>query len=146
MIYTGSGDSGRTWVGRLRVDKDCEYVELVGDLDEAVSLLGETVALYPETAELLEPVAKTLMDVSSYIGTGGKKLPDVSTGRWEELIDELWAEAGPINRFILRFTDPAAAKVHHARAVLRRAERRYVEAMKKHPWLDRSVLKLLNRL
>ena len=145
-IYTGDGDEGKTWVGRMRVDKDCEFVELVGDLDETVSLLGTIASEYPEIVEYLEPLMRTLMDISSYIGTGGKKYPDFDVKEWEERIDELWSKAGPINRFILRFTDPLAAKVHYTRAVLRRAERRYVEAMKEHPWLDRRILKLLNRL
>ncbi len=144
MIYTGTGDEGKTWVGRLRVDKDCEFVELVGDLDETVSLLG--VVLSEGGPEELEEVIRVLMDVSSYIGTGGKKYPGVDVREMEKKIDELWKEAGPINKFILRFTDPVAAKIHLARAVLRRAERSYVNAMKVRPWMDRAVLKLLNRL
>lgn len=146
MIYTGSGDEGKTWIGRMRVGKDCEFVELVGDLDETVSLLGTIVARYPEVKEEIEPLMRLLMDVSSYIGTGGKKYPEFSVEAWERRIDELWGEAGEISRFVLRFTDPVASEIHLARAVLRRAERRYVEAMKNHPWLDRDVLKLLNRL
>ena len=144
MIYTGKGDGGKTWVGRMRVDKDCEFVELVGDLDETVSLLG--VVLSENGPGELEEVIRTLMDISSFVGTGGKVRPEVDVKRWERRIDELWREAGEIGRFVLRFTDPVAAKIHHARAVLRRAERSYVEAMKEHPWLDREILKLLNRL
>ena len=146
MIYTGTGDEGKTWVGRMRVDKDCEFVELVGDLDETVSLLGSILAEFPDLKDELEPLMKLLMDVSSYIGTGGKRYPEFSVKDWEERIDKLWSEAGEISRFVLRFTDVSASKIHHARAVLRRAERRYVEAMKEHPWLDRNILKLLNRL
>lgn len=143
-IFTGTGDGGKTWVGRMRVDKDCEFVDLVGDLDETVSLLG--VILSEGGPGELEDVIRVLMDVSSYIGTGGSKLPDTDVSSWEDRINRLWREAGELNRFILRFTDPTAAKIHHARAVLRRAERSYVNAMKKHQWMDRSVLKLLNRL
>ena len=145
-IYTRSGDSGKTWIGRLRVDKDCEFVELVGDLDETVSLLGVILSENEELRDEIEPVIRSLMDVSSYIGTGGKRFPSFNIPELEEKIDRLWNESGPLSRFILRFTDPTASKIHHARAVLRRAERRYVEAMKTHPWLDREILRFLNRL
>jgi len=144
VIYTGGGDRGKTWVGRMRVDKDCEFVDLVGDIDEAVSLLGLVVS--EGGPQELAEVIRVLMDVASYIGTGGKKRPNMSVEKWEKRIDELWREAGPINKFIMFFTDPVAAKIHLARAVVRRAERSYVRAMKVHPWLEKDVLRLLNRL
>lgn len=144
VIHTGTGDGGKTWVGRMRVDKDCEFVDLVGDIDEAVSLLGLIVS-EGGPSELLEAV-EVLMDVASYIGTGGSKRPVIDVEYWEKRISELWREAGPLNKFVMFFSDPLAAKIHLARAVVRRAERSYVRAMKVHPWLEKSILKLLNRL
>jgi len=144
VITTGGGDKGKTWIGRMRVDKDCEFVDLVGDVDEAVSLLGQIVA-EGGPAELLE-VIKFLMDVASYIGTGGNLRPTIDLKYWEKRTEELWREAGPLDKFVMVFEDPMAAKIHVARAVVRRAERSYVRAMKAHPWLEKDILKLLNRL
>ncbi len=145
-LYTRRGDAGETDVGTVRIKKDCDYTEAIGELDELSSLLASIASRWPETADLLDPILRDIYRINAYLATGGRVDHGVDPSTLERRIDEMWKELPPLSRFVLRFTDPAASAIHHARAVCRRAERRLVSLTKNRRWVDRKVLAYVNRL
>ena len=129
-IYTRTGDDGST--GLLtgeRVAKTDLRIEACGVVDEMNSLLGVARAANPS-----EPVDKVLVRLQNELFALGASLaargadrflPDESLVPWlEGGIDEMSEELPPLKHFILPGGSPAAAAIHVARAVCRRAERR----------------------
>lgn len=136
-IYTRTGDDGSTALGsRQRVPKDSPRVRAYGSVDEVNSLLGLALAqgLSPRLAESLPPIQNQLFHLGaelSFPPDEGKevKIPrieDRHISGLESLIDELNAQVGPLENFILPGGAPGAAALQVARAVCRRAERRLV--------------------
>jgi len=131
-VYTKTGDSGETNIGKERRPKDCPEAEVIGEIDELASLLG-VVGAEMEDPKEVENIISVLMRLNS--------AEDL-----EKRIDEMWAETGELNRFILRFTDPLASEIHYTRAVCRRVERRLVAFAKDKKWIDKRALAYINRL
>ncbi len=144
-VYTKTGDSGETYVGRERKPKDAPVVEVIGEIDELVSFLGVIASEVAESKEL-EEIIGTLMQLNAHIMSEGEYTFEKSTVRLERRIDELWSEAGELHHFILRFTDPLASKIHYARALCRRVERKLVAFARSNEWVDRRALAYVNRL
>ncbi len=144
-IYTKTGDSGETSIGTKRKPKDCPEAEVIGEIDELASLLGIIAAEMEDSAEM-EKIIATLMQLNAHIMSDGKYAFNGSAEELEKRIDEMWSETGDLNHFILRFTDPLAAKIHYARAVCRRAERKLVAFARGKDWLDKKALAYVNRL
>lgn len=145
MLYTGRGDRGETRAGKGCVPKDSETVEVIGEIDELVSLLG-VLASESEKCREIERIISDLMSLNAHIVSGGEHRFRGDVGWLEERIDSLWREAGELNRFILRFTDRLASTIHYARAVCRRVERRLVGFSRRAGWLDAGTLAYINRL
>jgi cob(I)alamin adenosyltransferase len=137
-IYTRTGDGGKTrLVTGAAVTKADPRVEAYGAVDELNAVLG-LVRL--ETAEdgLLDPilarVQNDLFDLGADLATpdlggdGGPALRIVEgqVKRLEDEIDRLNADLPPLSSFILPGGSRAAAMLHLARTVCRRAERRAV--------------------
>ena len=74
------------------------------------------------------------------------KLAEEPIAILEKRIDALSEEAPPLQRFILPGGSPAAATLHIARTVARRAERQTVSLMKEIEDVSPVVQKYLNRL
>ncbi len=144
-VYTKTGDSGETQVGAKRVPKDCPDAEAIGEIDELASLLG-VIAAEMEDPKELETIIATLMQLNAHIMSEGKHAFNGSPKDLEKQIDEMWEETGELNHFILRFTDPLASKIHYARAVCRRVERKLVAFARDNAWLDQRALAYINRL
>ena len=139
-IYTRTGDEGETGLfGGPRVRKDAQRVEAYGAVDELNAVLGSAVAALAETGlrAMLIEVQSTLFDLGGELATptvrervaAGQLAPQVpveSIERLERWIDELEEDLEPLTQFILPGGAPAAASLHHARTVCRRAERRAV--------------------
>lgn len=144
-IYTRGGDKGKTNIGAKRCPKDCPNVEVMGEIDELVSLLG-VVASRLEDPKEMEKIIGTLMGLNAHIMSEGKYAFKGDVDFLEKRIDEMWKEMGKLTHFILRFTDETASLIHYARAVCRRVERRLVAFAKANEWVDKNALAYVNRL
>jgi cob(I)alamin adenosyltransferase len=134
-IYTKTGDAGETHLGDMsRVSKNDPRLHAFADVDEANSVLGVALALgAPDerVAELLRTVQNDLFDVGADLCT--PVTPDPAypplrvtpayTERLEAACDEYNETLPKLNSFILPGGTPAAALLHQARVVVRRAER-----------------------
>jgi cob(I)alamin adenosyltransferase len=142
-IYTKTGDRGETGLfGGGRVPKDHARVEAYGEVDELSSTLGLAIvhlerAEEGELAAGLRQVQVDLFTVGAVLATpspadGGREssyIPTLDPARVEALerwIDAADAELEPLKSFILPGGTEAAAALHLARTVCRRAERRVV--------------------
>jgi len=161
-IYTKTGDRGETGLfGGQRVAKDHARVEAYGDVDELNSLLGVAIAQLQGTgetamAEALGSVQSDLFTVGANLATpapedGGREssfIPVLPEGRVQALeawIDAAEEELEPLKSFVLPGGTGAAAYLHLARTVCRRAERRVV-ALSHQATVGEEWLVYLNRL
>jgi cob(I)alamin adenosyltransferase len=160
-IYTRSGDAGLTALGTgERRRKDDLRIEAYGTVDEANSFMG--VARFalmkaPERAALavtFAAIQNDLFDLGADLCTpesaGGRERLRVrqdQVDRLEREIDALNAALAPLTSFVLPGGSEAAAAVHVARAVVRRAERLMV-ALAAAPGekVGAPALKYINRL
>jgi cob(I)alamin adenosyltransferase len=155
-IYTKSGDGGETGLfAGPRVRKDDLRIEAFGTVDELNAALGvvRTEALPAEIDLLLGTVQHALFDLGAELATPdpqsrGTNL--ISTNRVEQLehaIDFFEARLPPLQAFILPGGCRAAAQLHVARGVCRRAERRVVTlANQPAVSLSPQVTAYINRL
>ncbi len=129
-IYTRGGDQGETGLpGGIRLSKDAGRLEACGTVDELSSLLGQVRAVgLPESLDsLLERLQRELIDVGTELASPDS--PRIGPDLIESLeaqIDQYEETLPPLRDFILPGGTPAAAALHVARAVCRRAERRLV--------------------
>lgn len=156
-IYTKAGDDGTTGLlGAGRVRKDDPRIEAYGTVDELNALLGLARASGGLDADLDSLVARVQDDLFA-VGSAladpnplGKFHNAVSEGHATKLeaeIDRLEAELPPLTQFILPGGSPAAAQLHLARTVCRRAERLVVH-LARQPGVDvpQHLVAYLNRL
>jgi cob(I)alamin adenosyltransferase len=155
-IYTKSGDQGETGLGNgLRVRKDHPRVVAYGEVDELNACLG--IALFVEGLpgrDLLRDIQNDLFDVGGDLcfpigdtEEAGKNLR-VTAGQVEKLekaIDRFNEYLEPLRSFVLPGGSAAAAHLHLARTVCRRAERTVVTLMAAER-INPQVLIYLNRL
>src|SRR5262245_15478518 len=158
-IYTRTGDTGETMLfGSGRVRKDDVRVEAMGTVDELNAALGvaRMELLRSGTApDDLEPlvahVQHRLFDLGAELATpspaghGTNLVSNSHVAILETAIDRFDAGLEPLREFILPGGVPAAAQLHVARGICRRAERRVVELMSREP-LRGEILRYLNRL
>ncbi len=131
-IYTRTGDKGDTGlVGNERRVKYDLRVEAYGDIDETNSTIG-MARLYTKGAAdaMLKRIQHDLFDLGADLATPYGKGEDkalritaIQVKRLEIEIDSLNVELKPLNSFVLPGGSPAAAMLHVARTVARRAER-----------------------
>ncbi|HET9948402.1 MAG TPA: cob(I)yrinic acid a,c-diamide adenosyltransferase [Longimicrobiales bacterium] len=159
-IYTRTGDRGDTALfGAGRVGKGHVRVEAMGSVDELNAVLGWVLAQPLSAAERgrLERVQHDLFALGAELATPeppeGRprpRTPGLGEGRVEELerwIDEVTAGLPELTAFVLPGGVPAAAALHLARTVCRRAERAVVRLAEAEPGsVDAAVLAYLNRL
>ena len=138
-IYTRTGDNGTTGlVAGPRRKKHDLRVESYGEVDEAnccIGLVRQHLAGHPDLDAMLMRIQNDLFDLGADLATPetGKKLDyeplriaQVQVDRLETEIDLLNADLEPLRSFVLPGGTPAAAALHLARTVARRAERRIV--------------------
>lgn len=132
-IYTKTGDDGSTglWGGN-RVPKDAARIHAYGTVDECNAVIGVARTMIAPGGELdamLEAVQNRLFAVGADLATPGETSPAIpricpeDSAAVEQWIDRLEAQLPPLKRFILPGGTPAAAWLHLARTVCRRAER-----------------------
>src|SRR4051794_414005 len=170
-IYTRGGDKGEASLGDgSRVPKQARRVEAYGTVDEANAAIG-LARLYvgagadagvdPDTDAMLGRIQNDLFDLgadlctpedgrrksSGQAGGGGGALRIVAAQvkRLEREIDAMNAGLRPLDSFILPGGTPAAAYLHLARTVTRRAEG-LVGALPADEPVNPEAVKYLNRL
>ncbi|MFO8072771.1 MAG: cob(I)yrinic acid a,c-diamide adenosyltransferase [Polyangia bacterium] len=152
-IYTRTGDEGGTSLfDGTRVPKHAVRVEAYGAIDEANSWVGVALSFSEDAllAGVLEFFSHRLYNCSSNTATppgAGEKRAGVSerdVAALERAIDRLEERAGEIGGFVLPGGCRAAALLHVARTVCRRAERRLCQ-LAEIEQVDPTVLELLNR-
>lgn len=132
-IYTRTGDKGDTSLfGGSRIAKDDPRIEAYGSIDELNSSIGMARANWPSSpidAEL-HHVQSDLFEIGAYLAAPGTdRFRSVNAHRIDDLeqaIDSIEANLQPLKTFILPGGAAAAAQLHVARTVCRRAERRVV--------------------
>jgi cob(I)alamin adenosyltransferase len=153
-IYTRAGDGGETSLGDgSRVPKlDCR-IGAFGAVDELNSALGVVLAereLPGLLREPLELVQNELFDVGADLCvpfgvTDRLRVEQSQVDRLEALCDELNAELPMLKSFVLPGGTEAAARLHVARTICRRAEREALAADGEYG-INPLVLSYLNRL
>jgi cob(I)alamin adenosyltransferase len=142
-IYTRTGDRGQTSLfGGTRVAKHDARIEAYGTVDELNSFLGAVPGID-------QNIQADLFEIGAHLASPGtSRFPGVDPSRIEALeraIDEMERELSPLTTFILPGGSPAAAQLHIARTVCRRAERR-VTALEDDSPATQSTIAYLNRL
>ncbi|HJK95298.1 MAG TPA: cob(I)yrinic acid a,c-diamide adenosyltransferase [Polyangiaceae bacterium LLY-WYZ-15_(1-7)] len=155
-IYTKTGDEGRTGLfGGERVSKTSARVWAYGEVDELNSALGLVRSQLDsdELDTLLSAIQCELFDIGAELAsTPGRRekgsmplIDEPAVTRLEEAIDRHQESLPPLETFILPGGTPAAAHLHLARTVCRRAERRVV-ALTTEDAVRPILLRYLNRL
>ncbi|TKX61288.1 cob(I)yrinic acid a,c-diamide adenosyltransferase [Halorubrum sp. ASP1] len=151
-IYTGRGDEGETDLRDMsRVSKSSHRIEAYGSVDEANALLGTVRPTgHDDVDDLLETVQNHLHIVQADLANPDPDPDDPQveidhTAELEDRIDAFDEELEPLQSFILPGGGEAGAALHHARAVVRRAERRVVDLARSEP-INEAVVTYLNRL
>ncbi|MGO9107729.1 MAG: cob(I)yrinic acid a,c-diamide adenosyltransferase [Thermoguttaceae bacterium] len=154
-IYTKTGDTGETGLpGGGRVPKDATVTEVCGTIDELNTVLGMArAARVPDDVDrLLDRIQSDLFDLGAEVAQLGAdghspcRIDAADIRALEEAIDQFDAELPTLRNFILPGGTFAAAELHFARAVCRRAERCLVGLMRESPALSSEILVYLNRL
>ncbi|HXT07649.1 MAG TPA: cob(I)yrinic acid a,c-diamide adenosyltransferase [Roseiarcus sp.] len=158
-IYTRTGDAGDTGLGsgQRRVKYDAR-VAAYGEVDELNSVIGLARLQTRDNIDLarieavLTRVQNDLFDLGADLcvpptegETGGLRVTPGQTEALEHAIDDLNAELQPLRSFVLPGGSPAAAALHQARTVCRRAERAIVLLAGKES-VGAPVIAYVNRL
>lgn len=155
-IYTRTGDDGTSGLvdGSRRAKHDPRFVA-IGEVDELNSVIGfAALSLDGESLDAFRRIQNDLFDLGADLATPGSDFaPSEMVLRvvpaqveWlEGAIDRLNAGLAPLTSFILPGGSEAAARVHLARAVARRAERAATALADAEP-VNPAALAYLNRL
>lgn len=159
-IYTRTGDKGMTRLasGAARYKFD-PRVEAYGTVDETNACVG-MARLHTRADQRLDAmlarIQNDLFDLGADLATPegppsksrhALRILDTQVSRLESEIDALNADLSPLTSFVLPGGSPAAAALHLARTVCRRAERAMVAlARKDGEVVGESAIKFINRL
>ena len=157
-IVTKAGDGGKTRLATGEpVSKAGARVEAYGAVDEANSALG-MARLYTTADPLLDPILERaqndLFDLGADLATPETDKPlgyeplriqESQTLRLEAELDALNEKLTPLTSFVLPGGSPAAAHLHLARAITRRAERAIVHLSETEK-VSPEAIKYCNRL
>lgn len=151
-IYTGRGDEGRTDLhGGTRVAKTDQRIEAYGTIDECNAHVGAArPSGYDDVDGYLAAAQHHLHIVQATLANPDpdEDAPAIGADHVETVegwIDTCEEELEPLRSFVLPGGSDVGAKLHLARAVCRRAERRTV-ALAERADVERALLVYLNRL
>jgi cob(I)alamin adenosyltransferase len=149
-ITTKTGDGGETGlIGGRRVPKDHPLLECLGTIDELNAFLGDAGAAATAgettagTGKIIAGIQEELFTVSGILAGSGAPAPGEE--RLGALIEELEAGQPKFTAFRIPGAGPLSAKLHIARTVCRRAERRLV-SLDRLGELPEGILPWFNRL
>ena len=159
-IYTRSGDDGSTGLGSgARVPKHDLRIAAYGTIDEANAAIGmarlHISGQMPGLDNILARIQNDLFDAGADLcipedkaeKSESLRIIPAQIERLENEIDALNEKLEPLKSFILPGGTPAAANLHMARTITRRAERLIAElAAKGNEHVNPLVLKYMNRL
>jgi cob(I)alamin adenosyltransferase len=156
-IYTRTGDKGDTALGSgKRVAKFDPRIEAYGTVDETNALVG-VVRLHTAGLELDQMLARvqndlfdlgadlTIPEDGSEMAAKALRIADTQVDRLEREIDQMNEKLQPLRSFVLPGGSPAAAHLHVARTVCRRAERLMVKLAQSEK-VSAAAIKYINRL
>jgi cob(I)alamin adenosyltransferase len=159
-IYTRTGDDGTTGLvtGERRTKSDLR-IETIGAVDELNAFIGASRAT-ADTSDVLQQmlgrIQNDLFDLGADLATPETnpapafevlRILSEQVDRLEREIDQLNADMAPLSSFVLPGGSEAAARLHVARTVCRRAERLTVALTEKaEERISPTVVKYLNRL
>ncbi len=154
-IYTRTGDKGETALGDgTRLPKHALRISAYGTVDEANAAIGlARLHTDGEVDAMLARIQNDLFDLGADLcvpesgkrGGNALRIIDAQVDRLEREIDAMNAELKPLTSFVLPGGTPAAAHLHLARTIVRRAERLIVELSEKEK-LGAAAVKYVNRL
>ena len=157
-IYTRTGDDGTTALSTgERRDKFDLRVEAYGTVDEANACIGLALLHLAQDDPLageLRGFQNDLFDLGADLATPDTqrdlgweplRVTQEQVDRIERAIDRFNARLQPLRSFVLPGGSPAAAYLHVARTVVRRAERRMVE-LSRHEKVSGEAIRYTNRL
>jgi cob(I)alamin adenosyltransferase len=152
-IYTRGGDAGQTSLGDgSRVSKLDLRLAAYGTVDELNAAVGVVLAADPPESirDVLVRVQNELFDLGADLSVPldkGQRLrvEQPLVDRLEQDCDRFNAELPELRSFVLPGGTPAAAQLHVARTVCRRAEREAIRAAQEHELSPLTVV-YLNRL
>ena len=160
-IYTKTGDKGTTGLGDgTRLAKHALRVEAYGTVDETNAAIG-LARLYTGADSELDPmlarIQNDLFDLGADLcvpeakdednakSQGALRIVEAQVVRLEAEIDRMNEALEPLTSFVLPGGTEAAAHLHLARAIARRAERLMVALSEKEK-VSAAALKYINRL
>lgn len=154
-IYTRGGDKGQTSLGDgRRIAKDDLRVDAYGTVDETNAVIGlARLHTDGESDAMLARIQNDLFDLGADLCTpedgrkseGALRIVDAQVERLEQEIDSVNAGLQPLSSFILPGGKPAAAYLHLARTVARRAERLMVSLAQREA-VNEAAVRYVNRL
>ena len=160
-IYTKTGDDGTTGLGNGERRKKYDLrVAAYGSVDEANATIG-MARIYtkednPELDGMLQAIQNDMFDLGADLATPeAEKPPEYEqlriipsqVERVENEIDQLNSKLEPLRTFVLPGGSPAAANLHLARTITRRAEREIVELSEdKSEKINIQALAYINRV
>ena len=160
-IYTRTGDAGTTALGTgERVPKHSARIAAYGTVDETNACIGVArIHVRDEHADvdaMLGRIQNDLFDLGADLTVPERgqaparerlRVSDAQVKRLEDEIDAMNSELSPLRSFVLPGGSAAAAALHVARTVCRRAERSMVElAGQPDEGVAAPALKYINRL
>ena len=160
-IYTKTGDAGETGLAAGgRVSKTHPRIEAIGAVDETNAAIGVVRTAFDEgdadLEAILSRIQNDLFDLGADLSTPDTgepleyeplRITEGQVQRLEADIDALNADLEPLKSFILPAGRPAAAHLHMARVICRRAERRIVAlAETEGETVSKAARLYLNRL
>jgi cob(I)alamin adenosyltransferase len=157
-IYTRTGDDGTTALGsgerRAKYDLRIEAYGTVDETNAAIGVARLHAAEAPPIDAMLGRIQNDLFDLGADLAVPereGKaerlRVVAAQVERLEREIDALNADLAPLSSFILPGGSPAAAHLHVARTICRRAERVMVElASRPNERVSPAAIRYVNRL
>ncbi|OYU71284.1 MAG: ATP:cob(I)alamin adenosyltransferase [Alphaproteobacteria bacterium PA2] len=157
-IYTRTGDGGTTGLANGQtVSKTDLRVAAYGDVDETNSCIGLARLHTSGTVldEVLGRLQNELFDLGADLATPARadeaegvvlRILDSQVARLEAEIDQLNSDLPPLTSFVLPGGTPAAAGLHLARTIARRAERAVVALAESGQSVSPAAQRYINRL
>jgi len=152
-IYTKGGDKGTTSLGTgKRVPKHDPRVAAYGTVDEANAAIGiARLHAEGELGAMLARIQNDLFDLGADLcrpdieNQEGLRIVETQVERLEREIDAMNAKLAPLNSFVLPGGTAAAAHLHQARTIVRRAEREMTALAEREP-VNPAAIRYVNRL
>lgn len=154
IFYTGKGDKGVSYIGKIKIKKSCLEVEALGYLDELNSLIGlvKSGKIKPKFRTILHNIQESLFIIQANVAANMLnskfKVPSFKVDKvknMEQIIDNYEKKLKPAKKFVISGATPLSAWLDYLRAYSRKAERNVLK-IPKVAKLNPEILKYLNRL